>query len=128
MPTKQAQNDYVMEPTPKVQPYDIDESCGGQLRMLPGPNGFIASPKECLSSSLRKERLPTHTLESIESELKGTKKVDRSESIRRAEEMLSQFLKDQVTSKRPEFLKNRIGNAIAKKAAEEIEAEFNSTM
>ena len=42
--------------------------------------------------------------------------------------MLSQFLKDQVTSRRPEFLKNRIGNAIAKKAAEEIEADFNSTM
>jgi hypothetical protein len=35
--------------------------------------------------------------------------LDRSESIRRAEEMLSQFMKESVeqSSKRPEFLKNR---------------------
>ena len=33
--------------------------------------------------------------------------IDRSESIRRAEEMLSQFIKEEKSSKRPEFLKNR---------------------
>lgn len=88
VPTKQDQKDYAMEPTPKVQPYDIDESCGGQLRMLPGPNGFIASPKECLSS-LREDRRAPYTMESQESERKDPRKMDRSESIRRAEEMLS---------------------------------------
>lgn len=57
--------------------------------MLPAPNGFIASPKECLSSLREDRRAAPYTMKSQESERKDSRKIDRSESIRRAEEMLS---------------------------------------
>ena len=45
------------------------------------------------------------------SEKKLSRKMDRSESIKRAEEMLSQFMKDhrdgQGMLKRPEFMRNK---------------------
>jgi RecA-family ATPase len=45
------------------------------------------------------------------SEQKINRKMDRSESIKRAEEMLTMFMREQregLTRKRPEFMRNKV--------------------